>query len=201
MKKFLKFYSKDKEFVKMVNQKPTGFELVFLSDELLNDTLAFINLCEENQDTIGLIWQMKHKTKNQIHYKKCAFSAPQDNYFKKRGDTEIKPYGKKIKVTCSGSEFYTEDEYYKNNVIHYPSSFKYKRYGVKDGGPTYKDGKLLNRMLKIDNLNTKCEENESVSTKKRTKNAKGEDIYGNLNLPCEDYEDFIKTIKIKNKNE
>ena len=43
MKKFLKFYSKDKKFIKMVNQKSTGFELVILSDELLNDILNFIN--------------------------------------------------------------------------------------------------------------------------------------------------------------
>lgn len=161
MKKFLKFYSKDKELIKMVNQKATCFELVFLSDQLLNETLVFINTCEENKDSIGVVWQMKFKSKNLIHYKSCTFSTPQDNYFKKKGDTETKPYGKKIKVTCSGSEFYTEDEYHKNNVIHYPSNFKYQRYGVKVGGKKYKDGKLLNRMLKIDNLNTKSDENDN----------------------------------------
>ena len=159
MKKFLKFYSKDKKFIKMVNQKSTGFELVILSDELLNDILNFINTCEENDDTVGIIWQMKFKNKNFIHYKKCTFSAPIINYFTKRGEKESKPYGKKIKISCSDSGFYSEDDNYKDNIVHNPSRYKYM--SKKVGGPKYKDGKLLNRMLKINNLDIKSEESKN----------------------------------------
>ena len=49
MKRFIKFYHKDKENIKMINQAEKGFELVILSDALLKSLLETINDCEEKR--------------------------------------------------------------------------------------------------------------------------------------------------------
>lgn len=186
MNVFLKFFVKDKQFVKMINQTDKGFELVILSESLLNETLSFINE-HEKDNTIGLAWEMKHKNGNFVLYKNCIFSTPMDNLFKKRGEKEPSTCGKKLKVTCSGSDFYSSSD--KNNAVFNPSlGMYYSRYAKTDPNKNvkkYKDSKLLERMLKIGEL--------SLYPKKTT-NGNGRN--GNLNLTCEDYEGFIKTIKI-----
>jgi hypothetical protein len=101
MKRYLKFYDKDKQFVKMSNQSEKGFDLIILSDDILKQIIETINNCEENGDTLNVVWQMKFKLKNLVLYKDCTFSAPIDNIYKKRGDITPKSYGKKIKVKCT----------------------------------------------------------------------------------------------------
>lgn len=152
MKRFLKFYQADKENIKMINQTNTGFELVVLSDTMLKELLEVINTCEEQNDELAIVWQMKFKKDNYILYKNCTFSAPMDNFHTPRkanrwgqvngvGVTESpKMLGKKLKVTCSGTTFYSDSAIYKNQ-------------GIKNTKDKYKDATLLNRMLKIGELN------------------------------------------------
>ena len=52
------------------------------------------------------------------------------------------PCGKKIKITCDGINHYSESEDYKNKP-------------VKNTKSKYKDGLLLNRMLKLNELKYK----------------------------------------------
>ena len=150
MKRFLRFYAKDKTNVKMINQSEKGFELVILSDELLNDILETINSCEEQSIELCVLWQMKFKYENFIVYKECIFSAPMDNIYNAhpqqtrfslpRKIVEInESYGKKIKVTCSGKNYYT-------------NSLMYKNQNVKLSNDKFKDGKLLTRLLKLSEL-------------------------------------------------
>jgi hypothetical protein len=169
MKRYLKFYDKDKQFVKMSNQSEKGFDLIILSDDILKQIIETINNCEENGDTLNVVWQMKFKLKNLVLYKDCTFSAPIDNIYKKRGDITPKSYGKKIKVKCSGSEFYSEDEAYIDNNVLNPKNYFWSKIPKVTKYIKYKNGKQFNRKLKINNLHLKCDE----------------------------YEDFIKTIKIK----
>lgn len=158
MKRFLKFYQKDKLYIKMINQSEKGFELVIInSDALLNELLEIINTCEERDDEISIVWQMKHKNNNFIVYKDCHFSAPMDNFaptttnrylhdgkgFNK--SNEPVPLGKKIKVTCNGTSFYSDSIFYKDRTI-------------KKSKDKYKDATLLTRMLKISELNLKSNE-------------------------------------------
>jgi hypothetical protein len=157
MKRFLKFYRVDKENIKMINQASTGFELVVLSDTMLKELLEVINTCEEQNDELAIVWQMKFKPNNYILYKNCTFSAPMDNFHTPRTTnrwgqvnekTPIespKMIGKKLKVTCSGVSFYSE-------------SAAYKDQGIKNTRDKYKDATLLNRMLKIGQLNLKSVE-------------------------------------------
>jgi len=158
MKRFIKFYQKDKQNIKMINQSEKGFELVILSDALLETLLETINNCEEKGDDIDIVWQMKHKAQNYIVYKNCVFSAPMDNIAPKTNNgilqrrgfssmTEDKMLGKKIKVTCSGTSYYSESYLFKNRTI-------------KKTKNTYKDAMLLERMLKIGELNYISKEEE-----------------------------------------
>jgi len=134
MKRFITFYQKDKNFIKMTNQTDKGFELIILSDTLINKFLKIIN----SNDEIYIVWQMKFKPENFILYKNCILSAPIDNFNNKPGEKNI--YGKKIKIVCSGNSFYTNSIIYKNREV--------KKTKLK-----YKDFALLNRMLKISELN------------------------------------------------
>jgi len=144
MKRFIKFYHKDKENIKMINQSDKGFELVILSNSLLNGLLESINECEEKGHEVDIVWQMKHKTQNYIVYKDCTFSAPMDNIITSavilnRLRKNILT-GKKIKVTCSGTSYYSD-------------SFIYKNRAIKKTKNTYKDAMLLERMIKLGELN------------------------------------------------
>ena len=156
MKRFIKFYHKDKDKIKMINQSDKGFELAILSESLLKSLLETINDCEERGDEVDIVWQMKHKALNYIVYKKCTFSAPMDNVipekvihsfntFNLKNSTII---GKKIKVTCSDTTYYSD-------------SFLFKNRTIKKTKNKYKDGMLLERMLKIGELNYISEKNEN----------------------------------------
>ena len=147
MKKFLRFNNKEKKFIKMINQSGRGFELIILSESYIQDLLQCIHDCEEKGDSIYIVWQMKFKAGNYILYKNCTFSTPQDNFYSMYGG-EPKLFGKKIKVKCSDTNFYTD-------------SFLYKNQKVKKSRSKYSDGMLLNRMLKISELNIKSEEDVS----------------------------------------
>jgi hypothetical protein len=144
MKRFIKFYHKDKQNFKMINQSDKGFELVILSDALLKNILETINDCEEKSDDVDIVWQMKHKQQNYIVYKNCTFSAPMDNVIPEKWTYGFKKNEinvcKKIKVSCSGTSYYSDS-----------SSFKNKN--IKKTKNTYKDGMLLERMLKLGELN------------------------------------------------
>lgn len=134
MKRFLKFYTKDKAHVKMINSTEKGFELVILSTSVLNKLLEIIYNSEEKNDTIDVVWQMKFKRDNFMVYKNCTFSNPTDNY------NMNKLTGKKIKVTCDSINFFSK-------------SWLYKDKNVKKSKSKYKDAALLDRMLKIEELN------------------------------------------------
>lgn len=141
MKKFIRFNKKEKQFIKMINQSERGFELIILSETYIQHLLQLINDCEENGDNIDIVWQMKFKPGNYILYKNCIFSTPQDNYYSNYGGIP-KLFGKKIKVKCSSTDFYTD-------------SYIYKDQKVKKSRSKYKDGLLLGRMFKISELNIK----------------------------------------------
>ena len=146
MKRFIRFSQKDKKYVKMINASEKGFELVILSDDILNKILETINSCEEQGDELYIVWQMKHKTDNFILYHNCNFSSPMDNvipsraYILQRRSEEEPNNGKKLKVSCGGSSFYSESELYKNRT-------------TRKSKTQYKDAMLLERMLKISELN------------------------------------------------
>lgn len=145
MKRFLRFYNKDKQNVKMINQTENGFELVILSDIHLKEILEYIHESEEVGDSIDVIWQMKFKRENFKQYKACSFSAPMDNFHPT--DKNV-PLGKKIKITCDGTGYYTDSEMLKNR------SSRSNRSKI-----LYKDMTLLTRMLKISELNVKSTKN------------------------------------------
>jgi len=147
MKRFITFNKKDKRFIKMINQTEKGFELVILSDSVIKELLETINNCEEKNDEIYIVWQMKFKQTNFILYKKCTFSSPIDNFNSSKRTMEEKTTlcGKKIKVSCSGNSFYT-------------NSYMYKNKEVKKTKVRYQDSNALIRMLKISELNVKCDE-------------------------------------------
>jgi hypothetical protein len=138
MKRFINFYQKDRQFIKMINQSNKGFELIFIDNKTFKNFLELINKYENNNDEIYIIWQMKFKLKNYILYNKCTFSEPIDNYFKD------KLCGKKIEVKCSESSINTDSDIYKNTINR-----KTKE--------KYNDAILLHRMLKINQLNLKSE--------------------------------------------
>ena len=133
MKRFLRIYCKDRENIKMINQSDKGFELIVLSKNVLNDLINTINSCDE----ICIAWQMKFKPSNYILYKNCKFSEPVDNFHPKEPK---KVFGKRIRVICEGTTFYTDSFMYKNKTVQHTTE-------------KYKDGKLLERMLKIGELN------------------------------------------------
>lgn len=142
MKHFLRIKRADKKNIKMINQTESGFCLVITSDNVLNDILNKIN-SYNNNDEIDIVWQMKFKNDNYIIYKKCIFSNPEINYFTQRGKMPV-VLGKRIKVSCSGVQYYS-------------NSFAYKNHNVKNTKHIYKDAHLLERMLKISELNSKEE--------------------------------------------
>lgn len=143
MKQFLRIKRVDKKHVKMINQAEKGFELVITSKSILDDFIKKINSYKENNDDVDLVWQMKFKHDNYVTYKNCIFSEPEVNYFSQKGrDTVI--LGKKIKVSCSGVQYYSNSHMYKNST-------------VKKTKHIYKDAHLLERMLKISELNSKTE--------------------------------------------
>lgn len=165
MKRYIIIENKEKEFVKMINHKDTSFELVFLSDEFLTKTLEFINSTEESGDDICIAWQTKFNKQNFVEYTNCTFSTPINYIFEKvtkhsyrwsiPDKTPIKC--KKIIVKCSNSTLYTNDEKIKNKSI------VLKQPWIK-GMETYKDGKILNRRMKIIQLNSKNSENGNLYT-------------------------------------
>ena len=157
MLKFIKFYNKDKVNVKMINQSDKGFELVILDDNLLNEVLKTINSCKE-QDELCVFWQIKFNCENFIVYKNCTFSTPMDNIYTayqqqtrfslpRKNEQINQSYGKKIKVTCSGKDFYTNSIFFKNK-------------NVKLSNEKFKDGKCLSRIIKLSELDSKSKNHE-----------------------------------------
>lgn len=208
MKRFLTFDAKEKKFIKMANQSEKGFNLIALTDVLIKKIIETKNTCEENGDELYIVWQMKFKTKNYILYRSCKISDPIDDTYKQPVSfckTEM-VIGKKFKVTCSGSSYYSKDETYVDVPVLNPAQSRYSRYYNKPSknldGKKYNDIFLLDRMLKLGQLSLKSEEQKEPKEQpkeprvKKTTYGKGRN--GNLNLTCEDYEDFIKNIKIKN---
>jgi hypothetical protein len=157
MKKIVKFEDKDKQYVKMINQKDSGFELVFLSDIVLNHLLKEIKNYDASGYETCIIWQMKFKEDNYIVYNNCKFSEPEDNYFTKFNnwwggyiDKTPKLCGKKIKVTCKNSTYYTSSPLYRDKPIIPNPFMKCSR--------KYKDRKLLERSMKLNDINIKSKE-------------------------------------------
>lgn len=219
MKRFLTFNTAEKKVIKMTNQSDKGFDLIALTNELIKKIIETKNLCEANGDELYIVWQMKFKTKNYILYRNCKLSDPIDNSYKQPASdgwnrsnrlfTESETVrGKKFTVNCKGSSFYSRDEAFINAPVLNPNQTRYSRYYNKQKNTNlnekkYNDIFLLDRMLKLGQLSLKSEpepeekkEKESVSRIKRTTYGKGKN--GNLNLSCEDYENFIKNIS---KNE
>lgn len=143
MKQFLKIRRTDKKYIKMINQTEKGFELVITSDSVLNEIIEKINSYKINNDSVDIVWQMKFKHENYITYKNCVFSEPEINFFNSKGKEPV-ILGKKIKVACSGVQYYSNSHVYKNSK-------------VKKSSHQYKDGNLLDRMLKVCQLNNKSE--------------------------------------------
>jgi len=139
MKKFLRFYNKDKENIKMDKQTEKGFDLIILDDDMAKQ-FSELSHVHENDD-VHIIWQMKHKQNNYVLYKNCKFSDPTDNFFGKSTGlfNKNKSLGKKFRVTCNGTNFYSSS----NNAKNIVNKSKTK----------YKDFTLLDRMLKIEELN------------------------------------------------
>lgn len=145
MKRFIKIFQKQKEYVKMTNQTNFGFDLIILDDDILNEFLEIVNKYEENSDEINLVWQFKFKRDNYSVYKDCIFSTPQVNYYGGRTNKKPRPFGKIISVTCKGKSDYS----YSSNLDTYTA---YNPFADRKS-KKYKDGKLLSRMLKIHELN------------------------------------------------
>lgn len=148
MKRFIKFYNTDKENFKMNKQTEKGFELIILSDKKLKEFIELIHMYEEQGDEVYIMWQMKFKPGNYALYKNCKFSDPMDNMFAEpeyiflgKKKSEPKLIGKKFKVSCSG-------------VNYYSSSIKNNIYSRDPMSNKYKDYQLLDRMLKIGELNS-----------------------------------------------
>lgn len=139
MKRFLTFYQKDKEIFKMINQTETGFELVVLCEDRLNELLHTI----KNSESVSIVWQMKFKPENFVLYNDCKFSEPMENVLPKRSLIPSDKAGKKIKVECKSTSYYSNSYLYKDSFVN------------RNRKPVYKDGKLLDRMLKINTLNLK----------------------------------------------
>ena len=100
---------------------------------------------------------MKFKRENFVVYKNCIFSEPEDNSYEKprrdyrswQNSTKTETLkGKKIKVKCSNVSYFSYSNMYKNRLVH------------PKGKETYKDSKLLDRMLKIGEINYKSHEYE-----------------------------------------
>lgn len=149
MRRYIKLEKKDKEFVKMINHKETNFELVFLSDEMLAQTLQFINNAEG--ENICIAWQTKFNLQNFVVYNDCKFSTPMNYSFDKYlggWRSERKQITcQKVKVTCSNLTYFTFNEEYKNKPIIFNPWAKCNR--------KFKDGKILGRRLKINEINIK----------------------------------------------
>lgn len=154
MKKFLKIYNKDRHIFKMINPSEKGFELIILDDTLFKEYLKILNFHGDNG--VNVLMQMKFKEHSYALYKNCKFSDPMDNFYaepikeannsffglpyKIKTSTDLKLLGKKFKVTCDSVEYYSRS-------IKKPAVAKNK----------FKDFLLLERMLKIDELNSKSE--------------------------------------------
>lgn len=157
--KFLKFNKEDKKFVKMINSKHYSFELV-ISEERLHDILEQIEQYKNKNEDINIAWQMKFKNENFIHYKNCIFSdpiefeIPKNTYFKQNNrlvnSNNLKNLKfKKIKVSFSSMDYYSNSIKYKNKVAgNIIMRLKEPRNQIR-----YKDGVLLERVMKISNLN------------------------------------------------
>jgi len=170
MKRFLTFNTKEKKFIKMAKQSDKGFYLVALTDNLIKKLMETKRICEENNDELYIVWQMKFKPQNYILYRTCKLSDPVDDIYKQpvsvgyQMKTEI-VQGKKFKVTCSGSSFYSKDESFVNVPVLNPTQSRYSKYYRKPSntnadGKKYNDIFLLDRMLKLGQLSLKSEDNE-----------------------------------------
>lgn len=167
MKRYIVISNKDKNVVKMINQTEKGFDLVIISDEFLSKIMNLINTYKDRNDEINIYWQMKFKENNYILYKNCTFSEPMENYKKpiikksyfnwggydwspENDDNKPKLCGKKINVKCSGVDFFSESNNYRLG----------KGQKVPMSKRTFNDAFILNRTMKISQLNLKSEENE-----------------------------------------
>jgi len=142
MKKFIKIFFKDKRTFKMINQTNNSFDLI-----VLDDFYSFINKLKSfDDDQIYVIWQMKFKRDSFMIFTDCVFNEPIDNLntLDKRN-----PFiqGKRFHVTCRSVQYYS-DFYENKNVPFTKSKFKPK--------------KLIDRLLKISELNQISEETETV---------------------------------------
>ena len=146
MKKFIEIPKREKIHFKMINQSEKGFELVITSDNALSNLQRLIKSSHEQKDNVYIVWQMKFKPDNYIVYKDCVFSEPVDNYFTNAKKVKV-ILGKKISVKCSGKTYYS-------------NSYMYKNRRVNKTNDIYKDSILLERMLKIGELDIKNREYE-----------------------------------------
>ena len=147
MKKFIEIPKREKDNFKMINQSENGFDLVVTSDNALKYIQTMINLANKQNEQICIVWQMKFKLYNYIVYKDCVFSSPVDKYFTDPYKKVRVRLGKKISVKCSGKSYYS-------------SSLMYKNKRVNKTNQIYKDSTLLERMLKIGELDIKSREYE-----------------------------------------
>ena len=130
----------------MINQSENGFDLVVTSEKALANLQRLIDTAKNQQYELCIVWQMKFKLENHIVYKDCIFSEPVDNYFTNDRKVKVR-LGKKISVKCSGKTYYS-------------SSFMYRNRKVNKTNQIYKDSTLLERMLKIGELDIKSREYE-----------------------------------------
>lgn len=145
MKKFITITQKDKEFFKMINQTETGFDLIVISDSKIQ---SFMNDINCNDTEIYIAWQQKFRHENFSLYRKCIFSKPEDNYIKSQSLFAInKKCGVKMHVSCSAISYFTSNKTFINKKVRYSTH-------------SYKDSKLLTRMLKIGELNSTEDESK-----------------------------------------
>jgi len=146
MKRFITISQNEKDFFKMINQTESGFDLIATTDHAMESLLKNINFNNQD-DEIYIAWQQKFRTENYSLYRKCIFSKPENNFFKSPGLYSInKKCGMKMHVSCSGISYFTSNKTFINKNVRYSTH-------------TYKDSKLLTRMLKIGELNSTEYEN------------------------------------------
>ena len=136
MKKFIRVFAKDKQTIKMINQTNAGFDLIILD---LKDFEIFKKRLESytDEDQISIVWQMKHKRDTFTMYVDCSFGVAEDNMNSTLKVPAIQ--GKRLHVTCKAVQYYSERQ---------------ENYKVPFTKEKYKSKKLLDRMLKIAELNT-----------------------------------------------
>lgn len=139
-KRFIKLFRSEKENYKMINQSENGFVLIIVDIAAFNEFMGKLNSFSSD-DQIFLAWQWKHKTDSCTLYRECVFSAPEVNYNVKRGTTDDKfAQGMRFNVTCKDAQYFSYTK--ENKAVPFKKEFRFK------------SGLLLDRMLKISELDT-----------------------------------------------